>query len=305
MPVSAPRLIERPGQAEVRRHRRLEPGDLADPVTGDADHFDARDVQDTGARVTAVLPPAGCPLARTGTIRAIPRRCVLSAVKKRCTASVPRYSNGRGGIRTHTSSVIRAISASTSSSVKAARNRSSSTRSSGRRWQWRRSRRAGRVHRRASPLQGAGDRVLSEPEQLGGLPRAESEHIAQQQHGALVRGEQLDGGDERQRDRLAGLVTGLGPGRLIREPLQQHVRIGLQPQHLASRVGSGVGTGSGAAVTGRCLEDRSWLRHRLVAMRYSQVRTDERPSNPSRPSHAASSVSWSASSASCSDPSMR
>jgi len=37
-------LAERPGQAEVRRERRLEVGDLADPVAGEADHDDARDM---------------------------------------------------------------------------------------------------------------------------------------------------------------------------------------------------------------------------------------------------------------------
>jgi hypothetical protein len=36
----------------------------------------------------------------------------------------------------------------------------------------------------------------------------------------------------------------------------------------------------------------------LVAIRYSQARTDARPSNCSRARHAASSVSWSRSSAS-------
>ena len=44
----------------------------------------------------------------------------------------------------------------------------------------------------------------------------------------------LHGGHEGQRDRLLGLVTGLRACSYIGEPLEQHVRIGLQPQRLAS-----------------------------------------------------------------------
>ena len=55
---------------------------------------------------------------------------------------------------------------------------------------------------------------------------------------------------------------------------------------------------------------RRWLllravRHAFVAIRYSQVRSEERPSKPSYPRHARIKVSWTRSSASCSEPSMR
>ncbi len=46
-------------------------------------------------------------------------------------------------------------------------------------------------------------------------------------------------------------------------------------------------------------------RGRPVAIRYSQVRIEARPSNPPRPCQALSSVSWTASSASWKDPSIR
>ena len=59
------------------------------------------------------------------------------------------------------------------------------------------------------------------------------------------------------------------------------------------------------AVAGRRLPARSAFRQRLVATRYSQVRTDDRPSKPARPRQAASMVSCSASSASCAEPSIR
>jgi hypothetical protein len=48
------------------------------------------------------------------------------------------------------------------------------------------------------------------------------------------------------------------------------------------------------------------LRHRLVAILYSQVRSEARSSvNPPMPCQAASIVSWTASSASAKDPSIR
>ena len=47
------------------------------------------------------------------------------------------------------------------------------------------------------------------------------------------------------------------------------------------------------------------VRHTLVAIRYSQVRTDERPSNPSKDRHARRYVSCTRSSASSAEPSIR
>ena len=55
----------------------------------------------------------------------------------------------------------------------------------------------------------------------------------------------------------------------------------------------------------RRLAARRAFRHRLVAIRNSQVRSEARPSNPARPCQAASSVSCRASSASAKDPSIR
>ena len=72
------------------------------------------------------------------------------------------------------------------------------------------------------------------------------------------------------------------------------------------RVGSGGSTrGTSHSFAGRRAAARRALRHRFVAMRYSQVRSDERPSNDAMPCHAASRVSCSASSASLIEPSMR
>ena len=49
----------------------------------------------------------------------------------------------------------------------------------------------------------------------------------------------------------------------------------------------------------------TWLEQRVVATRYSQVRTEARPSKPAMPCQAASRISCSVSSASCAEPSIR
>ena len=74
-----------------------------------------------------------------------------------------------------------------------------------------------------------------------------------------------------------------------------------------SRVGSGhVTVGGTVSVNGgRRGPSRRAFRHRLVATRYSHVRTEERSSNPPKPRHAAKSVSCRASSASWVDPRIR
>ena len=72
-------------------------------------------------------------------------------------------------------------------------------------------------------------------------------------------------------------------------------------------------TGSVVAGTGddrsigraRRLRPRRLSRQTLVAIRYSHVRNDDLPSKESSPCQALTSVSWTASSASNSDPSMR
>ena len=55
----------------------------------------------------------------------------------------------------------------------------------------------------------------------------------------------------------------------------------------------------------RRLRPLSASRQTLVAMRYSHDRIAERPSNRSNERHARSNVSWTASSASNAEPSMR
>ena len=68
---------------------------------------------------------------------------------------------------------------------------------------------------------------------------------------------------------------------------------------------SGADGGPSSIGRARRCRPRSMSRHTLVAMRYSQDRTDDRPSNWPDDRHARSIVSCTASSASKPDPSIR
>ena len=76
------------------------------------------------------------------------------------------------------------------------------------------------------------DRLLGGVQHRGGLAGAEPEHVAQHEHRALLRREMLQADDERQRDRLPGLVARLRSGSLVRDALEQDVREGLEPDRV-------------------------------------------------------------------------
>ena len=141
---------------------------------------------------------------------------------------------------------------------------------------------------------------------LGHLAGVEPEDVAQDEHGELARRQDLQGGHEGEGDGFGLLVAGLGAGRQGGRTGQERVGVRLEPDGLAEpgRLGW-LDPGNVPRLAGRRLAVRSALRHRLVAIRYSQVRSEARPSNPPRPCQAASSVSCTASSASCRDPSIR
>jgi len=115
-------------------------------------------------------------------------------------------------------------------------------------------------------------------EDLGGFGGVVAQDVAEDERGALARGQQLRGGDEGQGDGGASPAPA-GPGRAA--------------------------SGSGEAMRGRRLPARSMSRHRLVAILYSQVRSEDRWPNSPRLHQADPRVSWSASSASGRDPRMR
>ena len=65
------------------------------------------------------------------------------------------------------------------------------------------------VDRGPRSFEGALNRFLGGIEHLGYLARVVAQNVAQHKDGALSRRQQLQGGDERERDRLRGLVAGL------------------------------------------------------------------------------------------------
>ena len=70
----------------------------------------------------------------------------------------------------------------------------------------------------------------------GALGRRPAEHVAQDQHRPLLRRQELDRRDERQLDRLPRDDLGLRLLVARRDPLEQVVRIRLQPRDLGQRL---------------------------------------------------------------------
>src|SRR5215207_1070696 len=112
--------------------------------------------------------------------------------RKPAIAAGPWYSSGSGGIVSQASSVSRATTPSTSPPSKASVKRATSSRSSREfgsgTCSARRNAQAG-VERRPGPVERARDRRFGDAERLGYLGRAEAEHVAQHEHGALARRE--------------------------------------------------------------------------------------------------------------------
>ena len=133
-----------------------------------------------------------------------------------------------------------------------------------------------------------------------------AEHLAQDQRRALVGRQVLERGDERQLDALALLVAGL---RRRRPPSGRAARRDRARSRATRRAARRAGCGLG----GRAVVDRQ---HALAALarsgqagvggdRYSHVAASCGPRSAPSPRHARSSVSWSASSASWTEPSIR
>ena len=93
-------------------------------------------------------------------------------------------------------------------------------------------RQVARLERGASPLQGAVDRGDARLQQLGSLGRLPAEHLAEDQHRALLRRQVLQSRDEREPDRLARDCDVGGIAVVV-----QHERVGhrLDPGHFGER----------------------------------------------------------------------
>lgn len=101
-----------------------------------------------------------------------------------------------------------------------------------------------RPHAGPGPLQRAVHRVDGVPEELRDVLGRPAEHVPQDQHGPWARREVLDGDQVGQFDRLPREGDGLRLVRVARGQLvEQPVRVGLQPQHLAAGRGLGAALG--------------------------------------------------------------
>lgn len=99
----------------------------------------------------------------------------------------------------------------------------------------------GTFHRRPGALQGTRHGLLGGAEYVRRLRGAMTEYVPQNQHCPLTWRKQLHRPHECQRYCFVALVTSLRTGRVVSDSLQQGVRVGLVPQHLAdpARLGSG------------------------------------------------------------------
>ena len=85
----------------------------------------------------------------------------------------------------------------------------------------------------AGPFEGAVDRFDGRVEHVGHLAGVVPEHVAQDQHGELARGQDLQRGDEGQRDGFGLFVAGLGAERHVDRALEEGVGKRLEPHDLA------------------------------------------------------------------------
>jgi hypothetical protein len=85
------------------------------------------------------------------------------------------------------------------------------------------------LQRRPCALQRAVDGGHGEVEERRALCRRPAEHVSGDEDGPLLRRQKLDGGDERELDRLLVDDLGLRLGVGRRDPLQQLVGVRLEP----------------------------------------------------------------------------
>ena len=142
----------------------------------------------------------------------------------------------------HASSVRSDTTPSTSPPANAAAKREATSRSFKDRGSGARSRSgpgSRRFHGGPRPLQRAVHRSLADLEHVRRLRRPEAEHVPEYQRRTLPRRQFLHRRDERQRDRLLGLVSRLRADDQIRHLVQQRIRERRKPQRLAVARGLG------------------------------------------------------------------
>ncbi len=98
------------------------------------------------------------------------------------------------------------------------------------------------------------------------------EDVAEHEYDALARWKTLEGGDERQPDRLSGLVARVGPGRGRGDALEQDVGVGLERDRFAvsgrfGRLSHGFECGWPAPAIAHCSTPRGSARSRSTRRR--------------------------------------
>ena len=235
-----------------------------------------------------------------------PRRGQQVRRDERATVWRPANQVSTGGISSATSSASSYASALASAFSMAVAKRSSSARASGSAgsassssagsaWaSWARARRSAAVHR--------GGRRAQQIRHLGGRPL---QHVPQDQHRALPGGQVLHRRDEGQPDARPRHGR---RGRVLGAPGQRASGTAAATAPPAPPPAGPPGPRPAPPSpdgSGRRPRRSIAVRHTLVAIRYSQVRTDARPSNPSKDRHARRYVSCTRSSASSAEPSIR
>ena len=149
-------------------------------------------------------------------------------------------------------------------------------------------------HRGMGPLQRAVDAGDRRVEQLGDLAGLPLQDVAQDQHGALLGRQVLQGGDEGETDRLAfghgvGRVAGMGRDDVAGRRLDESAlgqRRSDEPVGGSRRTRSSPSAGRGAAGRAACRSTRCWRCDRATCAPRSDLRSGRRPARPGSASPA-------------------
>jgi hypothetical protein len=93
---------------------------------------------------------------------------------------------------------------------------------------------------RTSVFKRAAHRLLSGIEHRRDLLCPEAEDVPQDEDSPLTRWQQLEGRHEREGDGLACFNTSIGTGAGVCDSLEEKIRVGLQPHHVAGGIRLGV-----------------------------------------------------------------
>jgi hypothetical protein len=180
-------------------------------------------------------PKAGWLLARVATSRYRRPSRKATAAKNWAASSRPWYSSGLGGMLSHTSWVSNPMMPSTSPLSKAVASRENEfLLGGGVRWRYGCVRGSlAALKGRAGSFECAAHRRRGGVENVGCLVGAEPEDVTENEDCALSRRQELQGGDEGQRDGRSCLVARFGAEPAVGNSVEEDVGVGLEPHQLA------------------------------------------------------------------------